>query len=617
MTKRNKRTLTYIGLAFAVVLFCLGLTALAAVDSTPAITSLWGGFLMFGLISFDIIPGSIRKPGQYIEFNTRTAMRGLPQNKLNLLLIGQRLKAFIEPARFQGGTLNNCTSGGTFTGSLKKGFTIKITTAAATDKFKYSTDGGATWSAETNLTGAAQTLEDGVTITFGAITGHAVGDEWRFGAWPEPSVAEKVPTEVFSDAEVADKFGFGSVVHSMATAAYRANRYLELHVCALDDAATAVQSSGAATITGTATASGSMKLYVGNKKIEVGVAKDDTAASVAIDLQNESVKYTELPVSVQVDPATPGKLLFKAKNKGLIGNQIGIGYECDAKGVTVAITAMTGGATDPNINDALTPCATTQYDNIAVAYNDATSLQALRTHLDFVSGAVEQRPGVGVFGFSGAIADGVTLAGQINAGRIVPAYTRFSATSKRQYLPYENAAADGAILAFEEDPARPLNGLPVVGMPAPHINDALTRTEQETCLYNGLTPHEAGKDGIVRIVRMVTSYTKNAMGVDDPALLDITTIRSLDYIRKAIRTRIALRFPREKLLSRVKDAVWAEVYDVLKLLEELEIVENVDANIDGIKVENNIQDPNRLDVVIPADIVNGLHVFAARIDLIL
>ena len=42
---------------------------------------------MADYISFDTIPGSIRVPGRYIEFNTRNAVQGLPQNPQKLLLL--------------------------------------------------------------------------------------------------------------------------------------------------------------------------------------------------------------------------------------------------------------------------------------------------------------------------------------------------------------------------------------------------------------------------------------------------------------------------------------------------------------------------------------------------
>jgi len=126
-----------------------------------------------------------------------------------------------------------------------------------------------------------------------------------------------------------------------------------------------------------------------------------------------------------------------------------------------------------------------------------------------------------------------------------------------------------------------------------------------------------GPGEIVQIVRAISTYVHNAQSVDDISLLDITTIRTLDYVRKACRERIALRFPREKLSSKTPDKVRDQLLDVLHQLEDLEIVEEVAANVDGVIVERDIDDPNRLNAKIPVDVVNGLHVFAGRIDLLL
>lgn len=49
-------------------------------------------------ISFDTIPESIRVPGQYIEFNTRNAVQGLPQNPQTVLLIAPMLTTGTQAA---------------------------------------------------------------------------------------------------------------------------------------------------------------------------------------------------------------------------------------------------------------------------------------------------------------------------------------------------------------------------------------------------------------------------------------------------------------------------------------------------------------------------------------
>ena len=240
-----------------------------------------------------------------------------------------------------------------------------------------------------------------------------------------------------------------------------------------------------------------------------------------------------------------------------------------------------------------------------------TTLTALRTHLDFVSGPMEQRGAVGVAGWPGTLAAGTTLASQINSGRITVGWHNGSVM-----LPAEIAAAYGARIASEEDPARPLNTL-TLALDVTDLASRPGRTEQENALHNGLTPFEVGPGETVQIVRAITTYTRNASGVDDVSLLDLTTIRTLDYVRKACRERIALRFPREKLSTRTPPLVRSELYDVLLKLEELEIIEEVDANKDALIVERDSQDVNRLNARIPSDVVNGLHVFAGRIDLLL
>ena len=56
--------------------------------------------------------------------------------------------------------------------------------------------------------------------------------------------------------------------------------------------------------------------------------------------------------------------------------------------------------------------------------------------------------------------------------------------------------------------------------------------------------------------------------------------------------------------------------DVLRGLDDLEILEEVAANAKSVLAKRDLQDPNRLNIKIPADVVNGLHVLAARVDLL-
>lgn len=422
------------------------------------------------------------------------------------------------------------------------------------------------------------------------------------------SVAANIVKDIFSDAEAAAYFGNGSQLHLMCRAAIKANPYLALQAIAMDDAGAGVLASGTVTLTGPATGAGVLTVKVAGKLVQVAIAATDTATAIAAALVAQIALQPDLPVTAS---AAVGVVTLTAKNKGTQGNNIKLEAATTATGTTAAVVAMAAGATDPTLATALAAVYGAGHNIIISAWNDSTNLTALRTHLDSVSGPLEQRGAIGVYGHTGTLANATTLAAGINSGRIS------APNFKVPEQPCELAAAYGAVVASEEDPARPLNLLQLTGITAPALADRLSRTEQENALYNGVTPLEVGPGEKVQIVRAITTYTLDAQSIPDISLLDLTTIRTLDYVRKACRERISLRFPREKLSERTAPKVRSELLDVLYKLEELEIVEQVETNKDGLIVERDSQDPNRLNAKIPTDVVNGLHVFAGRIDLLL
>lgn len=415
--------------------------------------------------------------------------------------------------------------------------------------------------------------------------------------------------EVFSDAQAALLYGRGSIAHLMVKAAIKAYPYLALSVVAVADAGAGVAATGSVAITGPASAPGVFTIKIGSERVDVAVASGDTATQIGAAVVAQIDQQPDLPVTAT---ANLGTVTVTARHKGTLGNGIKLSHSTTAPGVSAVTTAMASGATDPDITTALTAIFSAGHNVVISAYNDQTNLTALRTHLDNTGGPLEQRGAVGIYGHVGSLANATTLAGTINSGRISGCLLPGTLSQA-----CELAAAYGAVVASEEDPARPLNLLALTGIAAPEIPDRLGRVEQENALYNGVTPLEVGPGERVQIVRAITTYTQDPQGIDDISLLDLTTIRTLDYVRKACRERISLRFPREKLSARTPPKVRSELLDVLLKLEELEIVEEVEANKDGLLVERDLQDPNRLNAKIPTDVVNGLHVFAGRIDLLL
>jgi phage tail sheath gpL-like len=441
------------------------------------------------------------------------------------------------------------------------------------------------------------------------------------------TVAEKVVTKVNSDQDAALFFGPGSVAHLIAQAAFAANRYIDLSIIGVADAGGAVYATGTFTFATNATAAGILDIWIGSLKIgSIAIANADTPATIAtaVAAAINAVKHL-LPVTATAADAV---VTVKAKNAGTVGNLIPLSYKfTGVTGTTCTIVAMASGATDPTLSgagNALDKLFGAGFNMLISGFHDATSLTALKNFVNSVSAPIEHRPITAYFGATnlvGAQAAIQLLCGDIsgtptlNNGRFACGYMPYSANSGTQSLAYEIGAQFGAVMASESDPARPRDGMVLPDISTPALNDRLSRSTQEDLLKNGVTPLEVVSEQVT-IVRAVSTYTKNASGILDPALLDITTLLALDYVQFACTQRLGLRFQRAKISSRVIKLIRSEILDVLYSLEKLEIVRDIDSWKDYVIVEIDTQDATRLNVRIPASIVPGLHVIAERIDLL-
>ena len=80
---------------------------------------------------------------------------------------------------FNGSGLNDLTYGGAYNGSTVLTYRVKIDAAGATDTYTWSDDGGSTWDATgVAITAGTQELNNGITVAFGATTGHTLNEYW-------------------------------------------------------------------------------------------------------------------------------------------------------------------------------------------------------------------------------------------------------------------------------------------------------------------------------------------------------------------------------------------------------------------------------------------------------
>jgi len=195
---------------------------------------------------------------------------------------------------------------------------------------------------------------------------------------------------------------------------------------------------------------------------------------------------------------------------------------------------------------------------------------------------------------------------------------------------WEWAAAAGAQVARhgQIDPARPFQTLVLEGILAPEASEERTLSERNTLLFDGISTVRKDDGGNVRIDRIITTFKTNAFGAPDTSYLDLNTKLTLSYLRFDFRTTIQSKYPRHKLADdgtrfAPGQAVMtpkvgkSEAIAKFKEWESLALVEGFDQFKNDLIVERNAQDPNRLDWLLPPDLVNQLRINGVQIQFLL
>jgi len=104
----------------------------------------------------------------------------------------------LRPNGFKGAGLNDLSWGSAATNAASAYYEVVIDAEGAPDTFKWRKDGGG-WTSGVAITGAAQALDEGQTITFAATTGHTLNDQWMIG-----NLVAEATTEAGATAQITD-----------------------------------------------------------------------------------------------------------------------------------------------------------------------------------------------------------------------------------------------------------------------------------------------------------------------------------------------------------------------------------------------------------------------------
>lgn len=332
--------------------------------------------------------------------------------------------------------------------------------------------------------------------------------------------------------------------------------------------------------------------------------------------------------------STSALVKLTAVNSGTLGNNIDIRFNartgeeyptCFAD--SVILSAFIGGSSDPDVDAAWSVIDNDQYHYIISAYSDSTNLDMLDTELATRFGPMEDKQGHALVAFKGTYGEASTQGKLENSP-----FISLLAFYNGQQTPEEWAAAYGAVAAYylNDDPARPLQTLTVPNIIAPDVEDRFSNTERNLLLYDGVSTWTVDANGNVVLERVITTYRTDALGNVDTSYLNIETMATLSEIRYQYKVRMYSRFlsQRFKLADdsfpvqpgmkvATPKTIKQEIIALFSELQDRGLIENLAEFSDNLVVERDATDRDRVNVLLPPDLINQFRILATQIQFIL
>jgi phage tail sheath gpL-like len=462
------------------------------------------------------------------------------------------------------------------------------------------------------------------------------------------SALPDVPIPVPSQADARALFGYGSMLDNMVEAFTKNNFAQELWVVPIAEPASGVPATGQMTFTVPASSAGTLPVYISGRRVQVFVEAGEAVGLVATKVCAAINKDLSMPVIATQASSDAPAVILTAKWKGVTGNDIDVrlayGGLLAAEqvpiglGVTLAPapppgatgTKLAGGTGSPNIQQALTNLGDEVYEYVATGYTDSTSLALLETEYGFgdlgrwgwlrqlyghVFGAVRGAGASDQWGYTELIQYGPSNNSGVLSLMLVEKH------SPTPVWNWAAAYAAKAARALLNDPARPLQTLELeTCLPAPK-HQRFDKAQCNNLASVGLATQSTNANNIPAIMRESTTYQKNLYGQLDDAYELVPTLATLAALFRSQRHAITSKYPRHKLADDgtrfgagqaivTPKIIKAELIAQYRFDEFLGRVENAQAFKQNLIVERDPNDPNRVNVLYPPDLINQLRIFA-------
>jgi phage tail sheath gpL-like len=432
-----------------------------------------------------------------------------------------------------------------------------------------------------------------------------------------------IPLLAESKSQIIGACGQGSMLTAMATRYLDRDNFGSLYLLPLADNPAGAAATGKITVAGTATANGTLNVYIAGQRVQCAVSTNDTATAIASNLNTAIVADTDLPVT----GALAGNVItLTAKHKGQAGNDIDLqanylgtaGGEYPVAGVTLTFTAFAGGTANPDISAGLANLSDKAMDFIGLPYNDTTSLDSMQNFLadDVGRWSWEEMIYGGAFSaYRGPLGACSAFGNGRNDQHM--SIMAFNGSPDPVWI-WTTEITAAAAASLRVDPGLPLQYINTT-LQAPPVATRWTLGERNTLLYDGMSTTRVSDAGAVVIERMVTTYQKNAAGAVDNSYLDVETLYGLMYVARQMADYLLTRYARKKLVSDGTPVLYgsncvtaamikASVILDYKALEQQGYVQNSPIFAQNVIVEN--AGSGLIKILAPVDLVNQLRQIA-------
>lgn len=435
-----------------------------------------------------------------------------------------------------------------------------------------------------------------------------------------------------TDSSISVLAGANSMLEQMYRVARLNAPLQEIWILPLSDDGAGVAATGKISVAAPSiTQAQALSVYIEGVRIRIPVATTDTRTSIAAALVAAINATAGLSVTAAVNGTNAYECDLTARHKGVQGNTILIDLglisdEGPLGAALLTITAMANGAADPDLTTAFSNLGDEEFDWIAGPYGDTSALGDVSDLLNDISGRwAWSRQTYGHY--IGTNPGTVSALSTLGSGRNDQHATIFPVRKFRSPS-WRVAAAVGAVAAAHlqgpgasAELSRPLRTLELVGIVGPlSVSDHHTLSEKQTLLYDGVSTHYFTRDGKARIERLITTYQSNVSGDADATYLDVNTMAQSMYGIRYIRQKLTNVHGRKALADSnpggnpgivTAGDIRITIVHAYEDLVALGVFENAELFARDLVVERDLVDANRVNVSLPLDHVNQLHIVAA------